>query len=218
MFPKDILKRAEKREARSLEYEKRYKSGDDTALREFCRVDIFSIKTPWVQKVIEISMMTGNMEPLKNLFPTGKREKNIFRERTQDILIKDAVNRTATETGLPKTKPKPGTNETVYDAVYNDQTLTFGRAQAMSPKTILNHCSMSKNQSADIMIEHTLGGNILRCGPTMVTMEDKPLIGIFEIFFPADGSESYFNANGVFNIPTGKNKHDMLPKSFNPIA
>jgi len=216
MFSKNILDRAKKRETRSREYKNKYQDGDESALREFCQIDPFAIKTPWVQKAVEICLMSGNMDPLKNLFTTGKREKkNRIAEITQNIIIKEAVNHESVEKGLAKNNPDNYSN-TVYDFVYDEQTLTFGTAQKMSPKTILNHCSMANNQSADIMIEHVMGGDILRCGPTKVTMEGKPIFGIFEIFFPADGSESYFNANGVFNIPTGKDKYDMLPESWNP--
>jgi len=216
MFSKNILDRAKKRETRSREYKNKYQDGDESALREFCQIDPFAIKTPWVQKAVEICLMSGNMDPLKNLFTTGKREKkNRIAEITQNIIIKEAVNHASVEKGLAKNNPDNYSN-TVYDFVYDEQTLTFGTAQKMSPKTILNHCSMANNQSADIMIEHVMGGDILRCGPTKVTMEGKLIFGIFEIFFPADGSESYFNANGVFNIPTGKDKYDMLPESWNP--
>ena len=77
-----------------------------TALREFCRIDPFAIKTPWVQKTIETCLMTGNLKPLENLFTTGKREKkNPIAERTHDLIIKETVNQTARETGLPKTNP-----------------------------------------------------------------------------------------------------------------
>ncbi|MBC8438790.1 MAG: hypothetical protein H8D87_03795 [Deltaproteobacteria bacterium] len=213
MFSKDILERAEKREARSRDHEKRYESGDEKALREFCRIDPFAIKTPWVQKAIEKALMTGYLKPLENLFTTGKREKkNPITEKTQDLIIKETVNQVARETGLPKMNPKYGTS--VYDKIYDDQILTFGTAQEMSPKTILNRCTMANNQSADIMIENVMGGTIVRCGPAVQTMEGKPIFGIFEIFFPSDGGEPYFNANGVFNIPTGKDKYDMLPESW----
>ena len=216
MFSKDILERAEKREARSRDHEKRYESGDENALREFCKIDPFAIKTPWVQKAIEKALMTGNLKPLENLFTTGKREKkNPITEKTQDLIIKETVNQVAEETGLPKTKPE-FSYDSVYETVCLNKILTFSAAQKMSPKTILNHCTMANNQSADIMIEHTMGGDILRCGPTKLTIEGKPIFGIFEIFFPADGGEPYFNANGVFNIPTGKDKYDMLPDSWNP--
>ncbi len=215
MFSKDILERAEKREARSRDHEKRYESGDENALREFCKIDPFAIKTPWVQKAIEKALMTGNLKPLENLFTTGKREKkNPITERTHDLIIKKTVDQKVKETGLPKTNPRYGYS--VYDLVYFDQILTFDSAKHMEPKTILNHCTMANNKSADIMIEHAMGGTILRCGPTKLTMEGKPILGIFEIFFPADGGEPYFNANGVFNIPTGKDKYDMLPESWKP--
>jgi len=217
MFSKDILERAEKRETRSQKYKTRYGSGDENALREFCRIDPFAIKTQWVQKAIESCMMSGNMSPLKNLFTTGKRErKSPITEQSHNLLIKTAVNLTAKETGLPKKQPQSHADDTVYDSVYNDQILTFEPAQTMSPKTILNHCSQLNNQDIDIMIEKTMGGVILRCGPTVFDMEGKPIIGIFEIFFPADGGESFVNANGVFNTPLGKDKYDMLPESWKP--
>ena len=217
MFSKDILERAEKREARSLEYEKKYTDGDENALREFCRIDIFAMKTSWVQKAIEQALMTGNMLPLKNLFTTGKirEKKHSVTGKTQGLIIREAVNREAKETGLPKTNPKYS-YDSVYTKMIENKILTFDAARKLGPKTILNHCSMAKNKKADIMIENVMGGDVLRCGPTMLSMEGKPIFGIFEIFFPADGREPYFNANGVFNIPYEKNKYDMLPKSWEP--
>lgn len=219
MFSKEILKKAEKRENRSQEYEKRYRSGAESALREFCKIDPFAIKTPWVQKAIESCLMSGNMAPLKNLFTTGKREKKSpITERTHNLLIKKAVDYTVEKTGLPKKQPEDYADNTAYDSVYNNQVLTFEPAIEMSPKTILNHCSQLNSQSLDIMIEKIMGGVILRCGPTVFTMEGKPIIGIFEIMFPADGGEPFINANGVFNTPFGKDKYDILPESWKQVS
>ncbi len=216
MFSKDILKRAEKREQRSRDHEKRYENGEESALREFCRLDPFAIKTPWVQKAIETCLLSGTMGPLTNLFTTGKREKKSrITAMAENLLINVAVDQKSEETGLPKNNPlnKYG-YKSVYNTVYDDQALTFGKAQDMEPKTLLNHCSLVNKQLPDIMIEHTKRGVILRCGPTMEKVNNEPLIGVFEIFYPADSGKPEISGTGVYNIPLGKDPTEKLKKSF----
>jgi len=197
MFSKDILGRAEKREIRSQEFEKRYTDGDENALREFCRIDPFAIKTPWVQKAIEICLLTGSMSPLKNLFTTDKirEKKHPITEKTQDLIIREEVNREAKKTGLPKTNPMYS-YDSVYTKMIEDKILTFDAAKKLGPKTILNHCSTAnKGKPVDIMIENFLGGTILRCGPIRVCGK----IGLYEIFYPTDSSDTFLSINAVSN-------------------
>ena len=201
MFSKDILERAEKREQRSQEFKKRYESGDENALREFCRVDPFAIRTPWLQKAVEQCLLAGKLKPLTNLFTTGKREqKHPTTTKQQNLMIANAVQQKAQETGLPRNQPKKdsSTVDTVYDAVYLDQTLMFEAAQAMSPRTLLNHCMIAKNSEVEVMIEDVMGGKIVSCGPMRVSIQGKSHIGFYEFVFPHDG-EPWHNAHGVFD-------------------
>jgi hypothetical protein len=71
----------------------------------------------------------------------------------------------------------------------------------MSPKTLLNHFSAANKHMPDIMLECTRGGDILRCGPTMVRLNGESSIGFFEIFYPSDGGESEIKCVGVYNKP-----------------
>lgn len=217
MFSKDILERAEKREQRSQEYKQRFESGDEKALREFCRIDPFAIKTSWVQKAIEKCLLTGKMNPLKNLFIGGnKKGKNRFTEFIENLVIKDGINQVASETGLPKIRPEVGSNNTAFDYAYNKQLFTFGTVQKMEPRTLFNRYHEAKKQTPEIMIEHNKRGILLRCGPTKVSMDGKNVFGFFEHFYPADGGDMEIAVNIVCNKPLGKNLDDVLPDFLNP--
>jgi len=222
-IPKEIVELAEKREKRSIEYEQRYKSGDISALHEFCRLDVFAIKTRWIQEEIQKALMTGNMEVLSGLFATGKRErKNHIAARAQSLIIRDAIDRKAKETGLPKSQPAPATDDampgakTVYDEAYDNMTLTFRDAQKMSPKTLLNHYSKASKYRPDVMIEQTEAGKFVRLGPLLAKVHGESFVGVVEVFYPAEGGDQTIRSIGVFNVPHGDNTIERFKEIFNP--
>ena len=223
MFSKETIEMAEKRERQSREFEKRFNSGDKNALREFCRIDPFAIKTEWFQNAVQKCMFAGDMSPLKNLFTNGKREKkNRFTEMTENLIIKDGVDRIALEKGLPKNIPDPldtieRNNNTVYDFIDDNQIFTFGVVQALGAKAIFNRYHKAKKQTPYTMIEQIRGGVILRCGPTEVRADDKSGFGFYEHFYPADGGNMEFSVSLASNIPLGKKIEDVLPKLLPPI-
>ena len=223
MFSEVELERAEKREQRSQEYKKRYVAGDENALREFCRIDPFAIKTQWVQKSIEQCLLTGNMEPLKNLYTTGKREKKHPATIMTDILIvKILIDLLVKETGLPRSVPKYCAdgekieNKTVFSYAADNQLFTYGKVQRLESRSLYNlYYHEMRNQEPYIMIEMTKYGVIQRCGPTLISNQERYCIGFWERFIPAGGGEEKLSVNAVFNIPSGKNIYDICPIVLN---
>jgi len=217
MLSESILKRAQERETRSQEHKARFLAGDETALRDFCRTDPFAMQTKWVQDAIQKALFCDNRDILDKLFKAvgkGKGKEGTVTKAIEDLIIKDAVDRAAMETGLPKTQPityNPDDEipppETVFDWLCRrENSPYFPSLRPDAARTLHTRYGKLKNKGPEFMVENVPGGTILRRGPDIIPLPlfglgEETVIGIMEVFIPSDGSEQTINVNAVFNIP-----------------
>lgn len=223
-YSKGTLAGAEARERRSQEYEARYQTVDEymvpdyTALRDFCRIDPFAFKTPWVQTALQTAVLTGKSNTLSSIFKAGKGQGACpLARKIDNLIIMDAIDRLQKATGLPKNHPN---NSCGYDSVYNlasacrkeFDVFTAHGINELSATSLLNRYQEAKKQAFDVMIQHEQRGFFFRMGPCLMEIDGVIMIGINEIFYPdLDGgdviSTEFIN---VYNTPEGTEAIKLL--------
>ena len=224
MISKQELEAGIEREKRSQEYRQRYLKDQDNekgaaALREFCQNDPFAMDTDWVKTAISNAMLTGDDVLLKRLFVPGKGKHKKGKGRVammvENLIIMDACERLMKTEGLQVTETR--NKQSVFDVIYDRQVLTCGTIQTIASGTIKERYYQALKQTPDVMLEITPMGRIVRLGPVKVEVDGKSFIGITEKYFPENGGEITIKFKGVFNIPLGQNRKDLLPAAFQNI-